>query len=234
MKPILLAVAVALMVAAFATPSFAAFVSYMTIVVFYDYPSSSVILQTNAGTSTNVGPKYPSSGTNQIVGGGTTPWTNPGNITLDDGSNATASTGPTTDSDTDYLRGTTYGFSIPTGATINGILVEPDSSINSGTATWQARLVKADTAVGSIKLGATNGITTTPGYTSIPTSGASTDLWGTTWTPAEINATGFGVQITTSADTKVISVDTIRITIYYTTPGVGSQITVRSGTITIP
>src|SRR4051794_1268202 len=53
---------------------------------------------------------------------GTSAWFNPENITADDGGVATqlGLNGATSH----YLKGTSFGFSIPSGATVNGILVE--------------------------------------------------------------------------------------------------------------
>jgi len=45
--------------------------------------------------------------------------------------------------------------------------------------------------------------------------GGPTDLWGTTWTLADINATNFGVAFKADADNSIGSVDQVRITVYY-------------------
>lgn len=52
--------------------------------------------------------------------------------------------------------------------------------------------------------------------------GASTDLWSSTWTPAEINASTFGALIVSARQGvgSVASVDAVRITVYYTLPDV--------------
>jgi hypothetical protein len=47
------------------------------------------------------------------------------------------------------------------------------------------------------------------------TYGGPTDLWGTTWTLADINATNFGVAFKADANNSIGSVDQIRIKVYY-------------------
>ncbi len=80
------------------------------------------------------------------------------------------------------------------------------------------RLVKAGT------IQATDRSTTTT-YTTgdtVETHGGPTDLWGTTWTAAEINAANFGAAFaaTTKPDpagqAHTITVDHIEITVYFT------------------
>jgi hypothetical protein len=63
--------------------------------------------------------------------------------------------------------------------------------------------------------------------------GNSTDLWGTTWTPADINNTGFGAVLsvfnTRSFGAATATVDFMRITVTYTLPGSLNWYTVSSG-----
>jgi hypothetical protein len=52
------------------------------------------------------------------------------------------------------------------------------------------------------------------------TYGSSTDLWGTTWTPADINAAGFGAalavtEISSRGANETAHVDHITITVHY-------------------
>ena len=56
-----------------------------------------------------------------VTGIGTLAWTNPGYITADNSSYATAAVSQNVT--TQYLEGTNYGFAIPSDATINGIVV---------------------------------------------------------------------------------------------------------------
>lgn len=53
------------------------------------------------------------------------------------------------------------------------------------------------------------------------TYGGAGDLWGTTWTPAEVTASNFGVRLKVSnanASSRTASVDHIDLTVYYSTP----------------
>lgn len=146
-------------------------------------------------------------------------WTNPNNTQVSDGVFATAGLG-FNHAKTDYLKATNFGFSIPADAVINGVLVEAQSKLSAGLGYWvQVSLVKAGTMAGSILSGDANAVTTTLSYSSIPSSGASTNLWGNTLTPSDINDSGFGVEISLLNDSTsaTASFDHVRITVYYTT-----------------
>jgi hypothetical protein len=167
---------------------------------------------------------------------GTASWTSPTNACGDDGLYATAVI-PASGGTTHHLDATHFGFSIPTGATINGIQVDVKSSTDSGVLNWNRDYIIKGGTVGSTNV-QTSGypISTTMNYDTIPTSGASTELWGETWTPADINNSNFGVAIgivngfSTPANITV-SVDNIRITVYYTTAsGAHASVTHTSGT----
>lgn len=164
------------------------------------------------------GPLSPGTGAND-ASVGTVAWTNPGNILASDNSNATASanTGVTTN----YLKATNFGFSIPTGATIDGIVVEFErKSNNTGTGRdGEVKLVKGGTIGGDNKATATNWAFITDRYDSY---GANNDLWGLTWTADDINSSGFGAVLAASPLNGAqglaasLTVDHIRITVYYT------------------
>lgn len=77
-----------------------------------------------------------------------------------------------------------FGFAIPSAATVLGIAVSAASGgqgSNFGLFDY-VQLVKAGVLAGSSIEGPDN-----------PSGGGPSDLWGTTWTPAQINATNFGV-----------------------------------------
>jgi hypothetical protein len=82
------------------------------------------------------------------------------------------------------------GFTIPANAVIAGIKVTFYCYANVANEVWVSiRLFKG--AGYSTDRGAT-----TPKFTTSPvlrTYGSATDLWGLTWTPADINATSFGI-----------------------------------------
>jgi len=162
------------------------------------------------------GPNYPSSAAN--VSYGTVSWTNTTNILTDDSSIATA-TIPKNET-TDYLVATNYGFSIPGTATIICIVVSIDKYTTGGK-TYDSNLYL--TKDGTNIAGSDYGDTSTKWQSSetVANYGGSADLWGTTWSPAEINSSNFGVMFTStqaSNGSEDSYVDYISITVYYTLP----------------
>jgi hypothetical protein len=152
-------------------------------------------------------------------------WTNPGNITASDNVRATRvniAAGTTTGT----LTSGTHGFSIPSGAAINGIVVEIERYGTGGNiADSSVRLTTGGTAVGDDKASASAWpLLASEAYA---TYGGASDTWGRTWTDSEINATTFGVSLiainTHGSNTRDAQVDHIRITVYYTEGGGGAQ-----------
>jgi MSHA biogenesis protein MshQ len=152
-----------------------------------------------------------------VAGIGTVDWSNPGNADSADTTYATAVLDGKT---SHYLKCTGFGFSIPSGATINGITVtvvrKSNRTSNGGSSDAAARLVKAGT------IGTTDRSTTTV-YTTSDVSeahGSAVDLWGTTWTPADINDANFGAafaskKASSGGAAHTVSVDSISITVNY-------------------
>ncbi len=160
----------------------------------------------NAGTGSN---------DNSI---GTVPWTNPGNITTSVGSTFSTATvaSPIV---SNYLKSSNYGFSIPAGATINGIQVTilRGSSTGSSIKDNVVKLVKGGTVTGNNKAIAT----VWQNSNFLATYGSSSDLWGATWTPADINASNFGAALSVASNSGTNhtgSVDYMQITVTYTLP----------------
>lgn len=156
---------------------------------------------------------------------GTLTWTNPGNITSH---NATYATNTSSAGNaTHYLKGTNFGFSIPAGATIDGITVEIFAfKSGSGGGSYSdstIKIVKADGTIGSTNKATSTQLGATPG--AYITYGGSSDLWGETWTASDINDADFGVvgSWTSATNTSAISVDDYRITIAYTAASTTSK-----------
>ena len=124
-----------------------------------------------------------------------------------------------------FIKTTNFGFSIPTGATINGIVVEISGKCASGVGTYgNVRIVKGGTISTTNLSGTTNAIISTQSYQSL---GNSTNLWGETWTVDDINASTFGVVVSiTDTDSAIrnYQVDHIRITVYYTDAITGNNL----------
>ncbi len=152
--------------------------------------------------------------TNQL-GIGTVNWANTGNAISSNNGYASRSVDGTTSR---WLRCLNYAFSIPAGATIVGIEVnverKSNRTQNGGSQDAGMRLVKA----GVIE--ATDRSTTTTYTTAdtVETHGSTSDLWGTTWAPAEINAANFGAAFAATkpdaaGQAHTITVDHIEITV---------------------
>ena len=166
------------------------------------------------------GPRSPASGTNE-TSEGTVAWSNPGNILASDDVWATVSLDQGTLEESQRLLAQQFGDTIPGGATILGIVIEVEGNQTAGgnAPTEAVRLWKAGTgAVGNTK----SQTRSLSGGDFVLTYGAPNDLWGTTWTPAEINDIGSGAfvrELTNPGPTATVTVriDRIRRTVYYTT-----------------
>jgi large repetitive protein len=166
-------------------------------------------------------------------GSGDNLWVNPNNVKLADNNLATSALDPTNGSGiSGILTLTGFGFTIPTGATINGIFVIPSQkcSINTpitGAVDLTIRLVKAGVAGGTQKADTVNHYPTT--LTERPQGGA-TDLWGTTWSPAEINAADFGCEFAAQSVlffNSTVSVNYILLIVFYTVTAIAYSAVVR-------
>lgn len=138
--------------------------------------------------------------------GGTSDWTNPGNVTADDGSNA-AGTGPT-----NYLVATNFDFSaVPAGSVVTGIQVKVDIASNTGT--LLAYLTKdAGTNVSSMGTSsADTGAVELPPETNSPWFIPSASL-------AEIQTSTFGVAMYIINTGINVSVDAVWMKLYYGAP----------------
>ena len=151
------------------------------------------------------------------VAGTNNDWSNAGRAVSSNNSYATVSVNDNQTSD--YLQCTNYGFTIPAGATINGITVNVERYSSNANATRDAamRLVKA----GVIQATDRSTATFYPTADTYEAHGGNTDLWGTTWTPADINNANFGaafasVKPVTAGGGRTVSVDHIQITVDYT------------------
>jgi penicillin-binding protein-related factor A (putative recombinase) len=109
-----------------------------------------------------------------------------------------------------------FGFSIPGGNTISGIIVKLDSRYSSGQGTISVDL--------SYNEGANYSETrTTPTLTAsdvVYTLGGVSDVWGRSWTPTQLNNTNFRVRVT--ANTALLELDGIEVSIYHQATGGGA------------
>lgn len=184
-----------------------------------------------------------SSGNSGFFAGAGSGWTNSGNITGHDGSYATApwsqitSEGAADPTPTPTLNASSFGVSLD--ATILGIVVEVITKrTSSPSGTISAQLKKSGVATGSSKsLG-------TPGTTDTDlTAGSSSDLWGGSWTGADL--AHLSVDLVGNPNVNgagTLSIDTVKVTVYYENPtaftftdltGQPLTTTVMSNTITV-
>jgi len=115
---------------------------------------------------------------------------------------------------------TGFGFSVPTGSSINGITVSVKGArqSNNGGAMDLVILGGATSPSPTASTG-TYPVTTACSSTIFVDNGGATQLFGTTFTPAQVNATTFGVRINSGSLTgggKLASVDHVTVTIHYT------------------
>jgi hypothetical protein len=118
-----------------------------------------------------------------------------------------------------YVTATNFVFAIPTGSVIDGIVIEIERSDNGGSGNIKdnsVKIIKGGTILGTDKASGLNW----PSSDAYKTYGNATDLWGTTWTDADINSSNFGVSIsakrTGGSGNNQARIDHIRITVYYT------------------
>lgn len=126
----------------------------------------------------------------------------------------------------DYLRGTNFGFTIPTGSTIDGIQLSVERKADAaggggGGERWEdsvVRLVVGGSIVGDNKA-IVGSWSTTEG---VVTYGGAADLWGLTPTVSQINASDFGFVLSAIENrgdgTNTASVDQVTMTVTYTPP----------------
>jgi len=151
-------------------------------------------------------------------------FSSPSNAGLSDGNLSSASaTISLLSANTQYLKATGFGFAIPGSSSITGIKVEIEKNaiginIFAIVKDNSVRLVKAGTPVGSDYAKNSNWSSSSSYFTY----GGNTDLWGTTWTRSDINASNFGVVFSAEINGLIsllpsAQIDHIRMTVYFNT-----------------
>jgi hypothetical protein len=138
---------------------------------------------------------------------------------------------------TEYLKFTNFGFAIPAGATIIGVVVNAtvvgsvrgpegipfftiplvyDNSIKlvkGGTVGGTEHANGQMWGSGDVGIGAIS-----PTNPTVNNYGTASDMWGETLTPTDVNASGFGVALSASILAGgTATVNSVSITVYYTT-----------------
>ena len=173
----------------------------------------------------------------QFDSGGYTPWTNPQNARVLDGNYASISlSNKLSNYTSQFLVQTQFGFSIPAGAQINGVLVEIYTYYQQADYWAGVRLVRA----GSIEASTGhygNGGVNEPALTwHWEPSGGSSDLWAGALSASDVNASNFGCayrQSENSSTAYYTYADDCRMTVYYlyynyTTNYVGQSLNINS------
>lgn len=181
----------------------------------------------------SAGPRYPSNGSNNSSIGNTS-WSYTGNVGSSDNSDARSSLSGGRISN--YLVATDFGFSVPANATITGIQVDIERADGNRSSSAYLR----DNSVKIVKRGSITGSDHANTSQDWPTSdqvasyGSDSDLWGTAWTPADINSSNFGaalsVRNTSSSRSEDAYVDAMRVTVFYS---VAPACTAAAPTVTI-
>jgi hypothetical protein len=190
-------------------------------------------------TAQSQGPNSPTTAVSLSTTPGT-PWNNPTNVYAADiqPASCTLSGYPACSGTTCYystgIAATGFGFSIPPTDNIDGIVVEiRRRSVNS-----LANLT--DSTVMLLKAGALTGINQASATVwslsyAYASYGSATDLWGTTWTAADINDPNFGLYFSVFVGNNTTGppqVDHIRITVYHSAGTTGTS-SIKSGNIKI-
>lgn len=167
----------------------------------------------------DVSPSTRPAGTGADSGGGDEPWSFEEQIDSSDNQYALVTLGVDEDAQTNYLEASEFDYNLPAGAVIDGIEVTLETSKFNASPDFIA------SSVFIMKAGANAGTEKTPSNLFDNTSdttvtlGGSSDLWGTTWTQADINSAGFGASVRAIRDStvgdNVPRVDFISTTVYF-------------------
>lgn len=176
---------------------------------------------------TSQGPIETGIGENR-VGIGTLTWADPSNIVdgYDPSYWAQISSNPTGVFLSKWLAAYQFGFTIPSTAIITGIEVNVKRSANVNDDSTYAYDNSAKIIQGTVIQG-NNNKKITKYSTSIETItyGGPTDLWGITWTPAQINSpSGFGFALSTGLACtfyNAAQIYQVTISVYYQNLDVG-------------
>jgi hypothetical protein len=121
-----------------------------------------------------------------------------------------------------YLTSHHFGFSIPSSATVDGIVVTVTGKSNTMASVMDSTimLMKNYVPVGANRASGNDWDTSA----MVRTYGSPLDLWGSSWTPAEINDNYFGSYVKVynpTTNTPSALVDAVTITVFYS---IGTQV----------
>lgn len=180
---------------------------------------------------------------------GTETWSNPSNASSSNNSYATASPNTTGSDETHYLKVTNFGFSVPAGSTINGVMVGIERKCNKNSASdftidQELKLVVGGSITGNDLSSGGGSFASADKWPTSDTTyyyGGGGELWGLSLSSTDVNASNFGCAFRCEIENDaaiVASVDAITMTIFYTVSGTThegaavlncEQITLNSG-----
>jgi hypothetical protein len=173
------------------------------------------------------GPNSPATSSSVPFSGSDYTFINPLNILNDDDNISEASSVFSLfNRQTEYLQAKNFGFSIPTGATICGIevnVVKSAANVLLNLASvkdYNVRIIKNNTLTGN---NMADGITQWNTSKTHSSYGGVNELWGTSWSPSDINSSNFGISfsaeiINTASLFPAAKIDHINMTVYYLDP----------------
>jgi hypothetical protein len=188
-------------------------IDHLRVTIYYKTNLISVTKSAGLGTNNNAT--------------GTVAWNSPTNIYASD--NVYATTSLISSAVSNYLQATNFGFNIPNSVNIEGIMI----SIEGKTTNNSAAISNSFTI---LKNATTSGDNTTNFSLSATERtlfiGGSQSLLGNTLTPADINNSGFGYQMSFKvrppSGTQLISIDYVEITVFYSEGSSNTKTQIRS------
>ncbi|MFT3793888.1 MopE-related protein [Flavobacterium sp.] len=183
--------------------------------------------------SVDAGANFPTAASNSGTG---TAWSATNNVYTDNTSytTITGSTSGNTTSQTLIITG--YNFAIPANAIVEGVSATVGKFRSGGIVGGEAqdnsiRLVKGGSAAGDNKAAGGNWSTSS---TATASYGGVADLWNVSLTPADVNASNFGVAFAATVTqstfgNRTANLDYISLTVTYRIPGQLEWYTVSSG-----
>jgi hypothetical protein len=145
----------------------------------------------SGATQNYSGPNSAGTAVQVAFSGSAAAWNNPGNLAFGGSTGSNLTVGGSANSA--YLNCANFGFNIPAGATVTGIQANIVWTDNN-------EFDVADNNIFALQAGVTVGSNQSLGtliqnLPSTATYGSSSNLWGATWTPTDINNGGFGISL---------------------------------------
>jgi Secretion system C-terminal sorting domain len=172
------------------------------------------------------GPNTATVYSNALISGSASVWADPGSAASSDDNYAYLASGlGNSGAYSSYLFANNYLFNIPAGSIIQGIQVEVERSVMVGDAVDErVRLLRNGVVMPTDYSNNSNW----PSADGSVIYGGPTDLWGATWTAADVSNSHFGFAIAIRNDNSngmpvIARVDRIEITIFFTSNVLGTH-----------